>query len=47
MAIYCGAAFDLFNETEVMNAIIRQNVADPQLRKSLEDRLDWVRTDKK
>jgi hypothetical protein len=47
MAGYCGKAFDLFDDNDERDAIIAENVADLGIRKILEERLDWVRTDKK
>jgi hypothetical protein len=47
MGSYCGSVFDLFEDNNERDAIIRENVADPGVRKVLEERLDWVRGDKK
>ena len=47
MAGYCGAAFDLFEDNDERDAIIRENVADESLRKYFEGRLDWMKGDKK
>ena len=47
MAGYCGAVFDLFEDNDERDAIIAENVADLGIRKVLEERLDWVRRDKK
>ncbi|MGB8354425.1 MAG: hypothetical protein WCD79_11085 [Chthoniobacteraceae bacterium] len=43
MAGYCGAAFDLFEDNDERDAIIAENVADLGIRRTLEERLDWLK----